>query len=312
MQSGKAELKKRNQALCDEKLATLLRPMTAEKSRTISRGKETGALLSVLPSTVNGTVLSAQEFQDESSMRHAETPHNFPDKCDGCDAHFSPQHALGCKKGGLVIFRHNEIRDKLVNLASRVFTPSAVREEPLIHSCATEKVKNSPSPKNTQNIDKETATGEDERGDLLIRGFWTAAVPRLHSGHACHRQGLEVLLQMDPVQSVRDATRKEKKRKCLGACLENRRRFTPFVLSVDGLLGREAKTFAKRLAVMKLAGKWQKPHLQVCGCVKARLSAAAVRATHLCLRGSRVPAHNISTRFSQWEDAAGLAMHEWT
>jgi hypothetical protein len=72
--------------------------------------------------------------------------------------------------------------------------------------------------------------------------------------------------------------------------LENRRHFTPFVLSVVGLLGREAKTFAKRLAV-KLAGKWQKPYSQVCGYVKARLSIAAVRATHLFLRGSRVPAH---------------------
>jgi hypothetical protein len=83
-------------------------------------------------------------------------------------------------------------------------------------------------------------------------------------------------------------------------CLENRRHFTSFVLSVDGLLGREGKTFAKRLAV-KLAGTWQKPYLQVRGYVKARLSTAAVRATHLCLRGSRIPAHNISTRFSQWE-----------
>jgi hypothetical protein len=72
---------------------------------------------------------------------------------------------------------------------------------------------------------------------------------------------------------------------------ENRRHFTPFVLSVDGLLGREAQTFAKSLAA-KLAGKWQRPYSQVAGYVKARLkmSIAAVRATHLCLRGSRVPA----------------------
>jgi hypothetical protein len=26
---------------------------------------------------------------------------------------------------------------------------------------------------------------------------------------------------------------------------------------------------------------------------------------------SRVPAHNIRARFSQWEDGAGLALHEW-
>jgi hypothetical protein len=222
---------------------------------------------------------------------------------------YCSMRSLGCKKGGLVIFRHNEIRDELVNLASRAFTPSAVRNEPLIHGCATEKVKTSPDKITTQNNDKEAATGEDERGDLLIRGFWTAdadcildvCVTDTDSKSYCKRTPFKVL----------ESQEKEKKRKCLGACLENRRHFTPFVLSVDGLLGREVKTFAKRLAG-KLAGKWQKPYSQVCGYVKARLSMVAVRATHLCLRGSRVPAHNISTRFSQWEDGAGLAMHEWT
>jgi len=94
-------------------------------------------------------------------------------------------------------------------------------------------------------------------------------------------------------------------------CLENHRHFTPFVLSVDGLLRQEAKTFAEGFAV-KLAGKWQKPCSQACGHVKARLRTAAVRAVHLCLHGSRVPAHQISTQFSQWEDGAGLAMHEWS
>ncbi len=145
MQSGKAELKKRNLATYEENLATIIKPMTAEKSRTICRGKETGAWLSVLPSTANGTELSAQEFQDASSMRHAETPHNFPAKCDGCDAHFSLQHALSCKKGGLVIFRHNEIRDELVNSCSIACSPSAARDEPLIHGRANEHVRTLPN-----------------------------------------------------------------------------------------------------------------------------------------------------------------------
>jgi hypothetical protein len=33
-----------------------------------------------------------------------------------------------------VILRHNEIRDELADLAAKAFSPSAIRNEPLIHS----------------------------------------------------------------------------------------------------------------------------------------------------------------------------------
>ena len=78
---------------------------------------------------------------------------------------------------------------------------------------------------------------------------------------------------------------------------------------MDGLLGREAQTFAKRLAA-KLANKWEKSYSQVCGYINARLSIAIVRATHLFMRGSRVPVHKISLRYPQWEDGAGLSLFE--
>jgi hypothetical protein len=42
------------------------------------------------------------------------------------------RHGLECKKRGLVISRHNEIRDELGDLASRAFTLSAVRDGPRI------------------------------------------------------------------------------------------------------------------------------------------------------------------------------------
>jgi hypothetical protein len=92
-------------------------------------------------------------------MRCAETPHNFPNECDSCDAHFSLQHALGCKKGGLMIFRHNKVRDERANLASRAFTPSAVRDKPLIHGRTNENVKTSPNKITNENIDREANTG---------------------------------------------------------------------------------------------------------------------------------------------------------
>jgi hypothetical protein len=93
---------------------------------------------------------------------------------------------------------------------------------------------------------------------------------------------------------------KQKKRKYLEACLEQLRHFTPFVCSTDGLLGREATTFAKQLAA-KLATKWQKMYSQVCGYGQAHLSIAIICVTHLCLHRSRIPASRISTRCPPWE-----------
>jgi hypothetical protein len=56
----------------------------------------------------------------------------------------------------------------------------------------------------------------------------------------------------DPTK-VLAAHEREKKRKYLGACLAQRRHFTPFVVSTDGLLGREAKIFLQKLSALLAA-----------------------------------------------------------
>ena len=45
-------------------------------------------------------------------------PTDLPSKCDGCGASLTMQHALDCKVGGLVIQRHNEIRDCIGDIAA--------------------------------------------------------------------------------------------------------------------------------------------------------------------------------------------------
>jgi hypothetical protein len=100
---------------------------------------------------------------------------------------------------------------------------------------------------------------------------------------------------------------REKKKKNLGACLEQRRHFSPFVASADGLLGKEAKILLRKLSSM-LAEKWEKPCSEICGCVNARMSIAIVRATHLCIRGSRIPTGKMCNHLPQWEDKAGLGL----
>jgi hypothetical protein len=78
-----------------------------------------------------------------------------------------------------------------------------------------------------------------------------------------------------------------KKNKYSRACAHYRRDFVPFIASADGLLGREAVAFLQRLA-SQLALKWNRPYPPVCGYVRARIALSLVRASHLCLRGSRL------------------------
>ena len=217
---------------------------------------------------------------------------------------FSIRHALECKTGGLINTRHNEVRDELGALSSQALTPSSVRDEPKIHlSRGNEdsKAKETVSPV-SRNLRKNQG---EERGDLLVRGLWARGTDCIIDVRVtdtdCKSQRSK-----DPMK-VLENHEKEKKKKYLGPCLEQRRHFTPFVVSTDGLIGKEAKTLLRKLSSM-IAEKSGKPYSQVCGYVNARVSIAIVRATHLCIRGSRVPTSQMSNRRPVWEDGAGLGL----
>ena len=62
------------------------------------------------------------------------------------------------------------------------------------------------------------------------------------------------------------------------ACLKQRQHFSPFVVSVDGLLGVEATATLKRIA-SHLATKWKQPYSKTCGYVNSMVAITLVRAT---------------------------------
>ena len=81
----------------------------------------------------------------------------------------------------------------------------------------------------------------------------------------------------------------------LEACLQQLRHFSPFVASVIRLLGLGATATLKRIP-SSLATKWRQPYSRTCGYVKSRVAITLVRATHRCIRGSRVLEHKISVQ----------------
>ena len=98
----------------------------------------------------------------------------------------------------------------------------------------------------------------------------------------------------DPARCLHEAER-GKKRMYLEACLHQRRHFSPFVASVDGLLGVKVTATLKSLASC-LATKWKQSYSKTSKYVKSMIAITLVRATHRCIRGSRVPAHRISVQ----------------
>ena len=200
----------------------------------------------------------------------------------------------------MVTQRHNAIRNELSFIASKALTPSAVRDKPLIHP-------GRPTQKDTPAMDPTATTNpsiNDDRGDILIGHLWANNVNCIVDVRVTDVDAPSYK-NSKPTNVIR-SQETAKKKKYLAACHENRRHFTPFVCSTDGLMGDEADNLAKRLAAM-LAQKWRRPYSQLCGWVRARMSIAIVRATHNCIRGSQVPASQISSRQPMLEDGSGMS-----
>ncbi len=130
----------------------------------------------MIPSIVNGTELSALEFQDTINLRYCRIPPNLPSSCDGCGNAFTVRHAHKCKIGGRVIGRHDDLLYELKNWLAKAMKPSAVWDEPLIHTVPVPKPdlpNNNPDP--VQNI-PPVGSNAGDRGDILVRGLWSPGV----------------------------------------------------------------------------------------------------------------------------------------
>ena len=59
--------------------------------------------------------------RDALAVRYKNPLLGLPPTCDDCGAPSSLAHAVVCRKGGLIIQRHNEIRDAMSDLAAFVW-----------------------------------------------------------------------------------------------------------------------------------------------------------------------------------------------
>ena len=128
-----------------EALTAALEGAPVQHALQLRRATKTRAYLTVHLPTVNGTEMEAQERRDTLLLRYILYPPDLPTHFDGCQSNLLISHVLDCKNGGLVTARHNEIRELVEYLAGKAFTPSHVRNDPLIYSgCAVKRTKATP------------------------------------------------------------------------------------------------------------------------------------------------------------------------
>ena len=100
-------------------------------------------------------------------MRYGMRPTNLCSHCDGCKAGFTVEHALSCKKGGLVCVRHDDVRDEAGALAAMALTNSKVSYEPQI--CYGRGV--AVGQESEARIEDQSAAGDKVRGNMKVRGM---------------------------------------------------------------------------------------------------------------------------------------------
>ena len=145
----------------------------------------------------------------------------------------------------------------------------------------------------------------EQKGDLLLQDLWHNGTDIVHNMRVVNTDA-KSYSEKSPKRCLEEAER-IKKKMYLEACLQKRQQFSPFVDSVDGLLGVETTATLKRIA-SRLTSKWKQAYSKTCGYVNCRIAITLVRATHRCIRGSQVPAQKISVKRPQWENGANLAL----
>uniref|UniRef100_A0A1X7TRV7 Uncharacterized protein n=1 Tax=Amphimedon queenslandica TaxID=400682 RepID=A0A1X7TRV7_AMPQE len=138
-------------------------------------------------------------------------------------------------------------------------------------------------------------------GDISARGIWQSQASALFDVRVIDSVSPSYRY-MSP-KAVLKSAKTAQKNKCSSACESIHTSFTPLCFTIDGLVGVEVNTFLKKLAG-RLSLKWDQPYSQVIYWVRKRLLFALLRATGLCLRGTRS-----KLKLIHFEDGAGISLH---
>ena len=108
-----------------------------------------------------------RNFGNFLCARYNVSPVKPPIHCDKCGTAFGVTHVLIFRIGGLVVSRHNKIRDEILYLYRCALTSASISAEPLIHQGRT---------RSEQEICQDSDKHKETKGDVVIGGIWDRQV----------------------------------------------------------------------------------------------------------------------------------------
>ena len=221
-----------------------------------------------MPLEDQGFTLNKGEFRDALSIRYNNKLRGLPSKCP-CGQAFDINHAMNCKRGGLVTIRHNNIRDFEANLLKQVCND--VECEPPLQPLEGEQIAG--------------LTGDEARPDIRARGFWR---PGQNAFFDIRVTNINSASQANmSTEKIYAKHEKEKKRNYNQRIMDvEHGTFSPLVFSVNGGIAPECEKYHHHLAE-RIANKSGEKYSHVIAWIRCRLSFVILRAALMCVRGSR-------------------------
>ena len=185
-----------------------------------------------------------------------------------CEDSFNLQHALSCPKGGLVITRHNELRNLAAEIPGKICKNVVI--EPLLRPLMGEEVLK------FSNSSNQAIAGVSTRG-LWINGQTVFCDVRVFNPFArCHLH--------HSLPAVHKKNESKKKREYNQRILQlEYGSFTPLVFSCFRGTIRECSRLFSHTAE-RLANRRKEPKSKISAWIKARLNFALIRSMLLFLR----------------------------
>ena len=265
----RADVTKSQSASLTSKTSLIEQNIDSSTLRAVKQAPEKGAgsWLNV-PLEEQGFTLTKREFRDALALRYNKQLRGLPSKCP-CGQTFGVNHALNCKRGGLVIIRHNNIRDFEANLLRKVHND--VETEPPLQAVNDELITG--------------LTGVESKPDIRARGVWRTGQNAYFDVRITN-----VNADSQKNQSIAKILKKhenEKKRNYNSRIMNiEHGTFTPLIFAINGGVGPECVKFHQHLAD-RIALKSGDRYETVLSWIRCKISFIVLRASLLCIRGSR-------------------------